>query len=153
MAVPPPPPLTNPTVCASADGGSWLVGLNQNKLAIYKFSSGEAQAKQVPIKGSIAETSIKDFNGGQCFDSGKRLFFVSDNPNGYIDTTTNTWSYLTGTLKYFENLTKPNQIALDIGPDTGLGQGVTIYSIANNKLSWWNSTTPNPTDVTVPPRA
>ncbi|KAG0362121.1 hypothetical protein BG005_006616 [Podila minutissima] len=153
MAAPPPPPLTNPTVCASADGGSWLVGLNQNKLAIYKFSSGEAQAKQVPIKGSIAETSIKDFNGGQCFDSGKRLFFVSDNPNGYIDTTTNTWSYLTGTLKYFENLTKPNQIALDIGPDTGLGQGVTIYSIANNKLSWWNSTTPNPTDVTVPPRA
>ncbi|KAG0025843.1 hypothetical protein BGZ82_009806 [Podila clonocystis] len=154
MAAPPPsPPLTNPTVCASADGGSWLVGLNQDKLAIYKFSKGGAQATQVPINGSITQASIKDFNGGQCFDSGKRLFFVSDNPNGYLDITNNTWVYLAGNTKYFENLTKPNQIALDIGPDTGLGQGVTIYSIASNQLWRWNSTTPNPTAVTVPARA
>ncbi|KAG0093644.1 hypothetical protein BGZ93_010671 [Podila epicladia] len=148
-----PPPLTNPAVCASADGGSWLVGLNQDKFAIYKFSSGEAQAKQVPIKGTVAQASIKDFNGGQCFESGKRLFFVSDNPNGYIDTTTNTWSYLTGELKYFENLTKPNQIALDVGPITSNGEGVTIYSIASNQLWRWNSTTLKPTAVTVPARA
>ncbi|KFH71408.1 serine/threonine protein kinase [Podila verticillata NRRL 6337] len=143
-----PPPLTNPTVCASSDGGSWLVGVNKDKLAIYKFGKDGA-ASSVNINGSITTATIDNFNGGQCFESGnKRLFFVSDNPNGYLDTTNNnTWVYLQADPGYVRNLVNPNQIALDVGPVNGTAPGVTIYSIANNRLYKWDGSALKPVSV------
>jgi len=138
-----PPPtagLTVATVCASSDGGSWIVGLNGKAVTLVKVLQGSTTPPQTFTPTPTQQTDGY-FKTGKCFEgNATAVYYISDSLTGYylINGATASWKYLNPQPKSSFPVENLNASTSTVGlGKTGSTDSMAV-SVFNGEINRWD---------------